>query len=151
TDSKDKTLENTKKEKAKIISDEAKGDEEHFGKQVREGIRAAAGDIASVITPDGSYRSKDYPKLLEYLKYSDMVIGTRTTRQMIEQGSNLLPGLRVANLILGQLIEIFWWGMEPRFPDAMCSYFAIWKASYSKTEPDLAMNDRRIIPELMME
>ncbi|WP_082761020.1 sugar phosphate nucleotidyltransferase [Leptospira alstonii] len=147
----DKTLEIAKKEKAKVISFETAEDGDHFGKQVREGIRAASGDIAIIVTPDGSYRSKDYPKLLEYLKDSDMVIGTRTTRQMIEQGSNLLPGVRVVNLILGKLIEVFWWGMEPRFTDAMCSYFAIWKDSYSKIEPDLEMNDRRIIPELMME
>ncbi|EQA60898.1 sugar phosphate nucleotidyltransferase [Leptospira alexanderi] len=147
----DKTLEIAKKEKAKVLSFKTEGGENHFGKQIREGIRAASGDIAIIITPDGSYRSKDYPKLLEYLKDSDMVIGTRTTRQMIEQGSNLLPGVRVVNLILGKLIEVFWWGMEPRFTDAMCSYFAIWKDSYSKIEPDLEMNDRRIIPELMME
>ncbi|WP_061224069.1 sugar phosphate nucleotidyltransferase [Leptospira weilii] len=147
----DKTLEIAKKEKAKVISFKTEGEEDHFGKQIREGIRAASGDIAIIITPDGSYRSKDYPKLLEYLKDSDMVIGTRTTRQMIEQGSNLLPGVRVVNLILGKLIEVFWWGMEPRFTDAMCSYFAIWKDSYYKIEPDLEMNDRRIIPELMME
>ncbi|EMY16493.1 glycosyltransferase, group 2 family protein [Leptospira weilii str. Ecochallenge] len=147
----DKTLEIAKKEKAKVLSFKTEGDEDHFGKQIREGIRAASGDIAIIITPDGSYRSKDYPKLLEYLKDSDMVIGTRTTRQMIEQGSNLLPGVRVVNLILGKLIEVFWWGMEPRFTDAMCSYFAIWKDSYSKIEPDLEMTDRRIIPELMME
>ncbi|EMY77032.1 glycosyltransferase, group 2 family protein [Leptospira weilii serovar Ranarum str. ICFT] len=149
--SSDKTLEISKKEKAKVLSCKTAGDEDHFGKQIREGIRAASGDIAVIVTPDGSYRSKDYPKLLEYLKDSDMVIGTRTTRQMIEQGSNLLPGVRVVNLILGKLIEVFWWGMEPRFTDAMCSYFAIWKDSYSKIEPDLEMNDRRIIPELMME
>ncbi|EMJ90762.1 glycosyltransferase family 2 protein [Leptospira alstonii] len=147
----DKTLEIAKKEKAKVLSFETAEDGDHFGKQIREGIRAASGDIAIIVTPDGSYRSKDYPKLLEYLKDSDMVIGTRTTRQMIEQGSNLLPGVRVVNLILGKLIEVFWWGMEPRFTDAMCSYFAIWKDSYSKIEPDLEMNDRRIIPELMME
>ncbi|PKA05346.1 sugar pyrophosphorylase [Leptospira ellisii] len=146
----DKTLEIAKKEKAKVIHcnvPEVGG----FGAQVDLGIKTASGDIAVVVTPDGSYRSKDYPKLLEYLKDSDMVIGTRTTRQMIEQGSNLLPGVRVVNLILGKLIEVFWWGMEPRFTDAMCSYFAIWKDSYLKIEPNLETTDQRIIPELMME
>ncbi|PJZ57588.1 sugar pyrophosphorylase [Leptospira barantonii] len=151
----DKTLEISKKEKAKVISykpeKESEAGADLFGNQIRQGINAASGDITIVVTPDGSYRSKDYPKLLEYLKDSDMVIGTRTTRQMIEQGSNLLPGVRVINLILGKLIEVFWWGMEPRFTDAMCSYFAIWKDSYKKIEPDLEMKDQRIIPELMME
>ncbi|WP_210412877.1 glycosyltransferase family 2 protein [Leptospira gomenensis] len=146
----DKTLEIAKKEKAKVIHCDVL-QPDVFGIQVDLGIKSASGDIAVVVTPDGSYRSKDYPKLLEYLKDSDMVIGTRTTRQMIEQGSNLLPGVRVINLILGKLIEVFWWGMEPRFTDAMCSYFAIWKDSYAKIRPGLEMKDKRIIPELMME
>ncbi len=149
--SEDKTLEFAKKEKAKIISLHSKDELDTFGKQIQMGIHSASGDINIIVTPDGSYRSKDYPKLLEYLKDSDMVIGTRTTRQMIEQGSNLLPGVRVVNLILGKLIEVFWWGMEPRFTDAMCSYFAIWKDSYTKIEKNLEMTDQRIIPELMME
>ncbi|TGK15805.1 glycosyltransferase [Leptospira stimsonii] len=147
----DRTLEISKKEKAKILHCDPGGAFDVFGKQIQKGIHSASGDITIIVTPDGSFRSKDYPKLLEYLKDSDMVIGTRTTRQMIEQGSNLLPGVRVVNLILGKLIEVFWWGMEPRFTDAMCSYFAIWKDSYSKIEERLQMEDQRIIPELMME
>ncbi|MBF3355533.1 glycosyltransferase, partial [Leptospira borgpetersenii serovar Hardjo-bovis] len=52
----DKTLEITKKENAKIISCKPKDDAVHSEKQFREGIRAASGYIAIVITPYGSYR-----------------------------------------------------------------------------------------------
>ena len=123
----------------------------HVGEQVRRGIEACDGEIIVVVAADGSFRAKDYPKLLEYLKDSDMVIGTRTTRQMIEQGANLKPLMRLVNLFLGKLIEIFWWGQEPRFTDIDCQYFAMWKNSYEKLCPELHCKDHLYVGELMIE
>ncbi|TGL61990.1 sugar pyrophosphorylase, partial [Leptospira ognonensis] len=117
----------------------------------RRGIEQASGDIIVVVSPDGSFRSKDYRKLLEYMKDSDMVIGTRTTRQMIEQGSNLGPMYRIVNLLMGKLVEIFWWGQEPRFTDADCHFFSIWKESYYQVKSQLHIHDHKYIVELMIE
>ena len=61
-----------------------------------------------------------------------MVIGTRTTRQMIEQGANMEGPLRWGNVLAGKLVELLWWGQEPRFTDLGCSYRAIWKDAYLK-------------------
>lgn len=149
--SKDSTVVLAEQENAKIfkISQEMRSQE--FGLQIKKGIENASGDIIVVVSPDGSFRSKDFPKLLEYMKDSDMVIGTRTTRQMIEQGSNLNPIYRLMNLIMGKLIEVFWWGQEPRFTDADCQFFSIWKESYKKISPNLKSNDGKIIVEFMIE
>jgi len=135
------------KEGAKVIDSSDRG----LGAQIRKGIESCSGDIVLVVSPTASFRSKDYLKLMEYLKDSDMVIGTRTTRQMIEQGSNLLGFVRLANLIMGKLIEIFWWGREPRFTDASCLYFAIWKEAYYKIMDQLKESGDSIIAELMIE
>jgi len=54
-----------------------------------------------------------------------MVIGTRTTRQLIEQGANMEGLLRWGDVIVGKLIEGLWWGQEPRFTDVGCTYRAI--------------------------
>lgn len=88
---------------------------------------------------------------MEYMKDSDMVIGTRTTRQMIEQGSNLSPLYRLVNLLMGKMVELFWWGQEPRFTDADCHFFAIWKESYSQIKPQLDVHDKKFVVELMIE
>ena len=138
-------------ENARVLSHTSSNDSQELGSQIRLGIDTALGDIIVIVSPDGSFRSKDFPKLLEYMKDSDMVIGTRTTRQMIEQGSNLNPAYRFMNLVMGKLIEVFWWGQEPRFTDADCQFFAIWKESYKKIAPNLRSNDGKIIVELMIE
>ncbi|MDF3819879.1 sugar phosphate nucleotidyltransferase [Leptospira sp. 96542] len=150
-ESQDDTVNLSKKEKVKVISFPGEGDPKRLGEQVRKGIEASTGDIVVVVSPDASFRSKDFPKLLEYMKDSDMVIGTRTTRQMIEQGSNLKPLYRLVNLLMGKLVEVFWWGQEPRFTDVDCHYFSVWRDSYNQVRPNLVQEDRQFIVELMIE
>src|SRR5262249_30654187 len=55
-----------------------------YGDACRQGLDAATGDILVLVEADGTFRAHDLGKLLEYLKDADMVIGTRTTRQMIQ-------------------------------------------------------------------
>ncbi len=149
-ESNDNTLSIAKEYKAHIEYYFREGKEEYEGIQIRQGFDKVTGDIIVVVPPDGTFRSKDLPKLLEYIKDCDMVIGTRTTRQMIEQGSNLKPLARFINLLLGKMIEVFWWGEEPRFTDVNCKFMAIWKESYSKIKPTLREEGTYYTAEMMI-
>lgn len=145
----DRTADISLQHGAKLISFEGLSKQE--GAMIQTGIEAASGDICVVVSADGTFRSKDLPKLLEYLKDADMAIGTRTTRQMIEQGANMRPVRRIMNLIAGKMIELAFWGMEPRFTDAGCRYFGIWKDAYLKVRPRLHEEGHLYLPELMIE
>ena len=85
------------------------------------------------------------------MKDCDMVVGTRTTRQMIEQGSNLKPLPRFIHLAMGKLIEVLWWNQEPRFTDVDCRYMAIWKDSYNRIKPSLEVQGKTYTVEMMIE
>lgn len=150
-ESTDSTVEIAKSLKAKIEHYFFDTKKEYEGIQIRQGFSRITGDIAIIVSPDGSFRSKDLPKLLEYLKDSDMVIGTRTTRQMIEQGSNLKPLPRFINLLMGKLIEAFWWNQEPRFTDVDCKYMALWVDSYNRIKPELNVKGNFFTVEMMIE
>jgi len=67
-----------------------------YGDALRQGMDEASGDILVLVEGDATFRAKDLGKLLEFLKDADMVVGTRTTRQMIEQGANMDGLLRWA-------------------------------------------------------
>ncbi len=123
----------------------------HNGQAVYQAMGEVKGDILVLVPADGSFRARDLPKLLEYLKDSDMVVGTRTTRQLIEQGSNLRPFNRWLNVFFGKLVEIFWWDQEPRFTDIGCLYRAIWKDSFRKIQPDLKAVNKTYSVEMMIE
>ena len=122
-----------------------------YGDAIRQGMEAASGDILVIVEADGTFRAKDLGKLLEYLKDADMVIGTRTTRQMIEQGANMDGILRWGNVVVGKLVEALWWKMEPRFTDVGCTYRAIWRDAYRKILPYLTRDDAAFSPEMMIE
>jgi dTDP-glucose pyrophosphorylase len=122
-----------------------------YGDALVQGMDAATGDILVLVEADGTFRAKDMGKLLEYLKDADMVVGTRTTRQMIEQGANMAGLLRWGNVVVGKLIEALWWGLEPRFTDVGCTYRAIWRDAYEKIRPYLTRRDAAFSPEMMIE
>lgn len=122
-----------------------------YGDALKHGMDIAEGDILVLVEADHSFRAKDLGKILEYMKDADMVIGTRTTRQMVEQGTNMHGIVRWANVIVGKLIEALWWGQEPRFTDVGCTYRAIWKDVYGKIRGRLVGKGPEFSPELMIE
>ncbi|MBN1526118.1 MAG: glycosyltransferase [Candidatus Omnitrophica bacterium] len=122
-----------------------------YGDTIKYGLDHAKGDILIVVEADHSFRAKDLGKFLEYLKDSDMVIGTRTTRQMIEQGANMKGALRWGNVAVGKLVEALWWGQEPRFTDVGCTYRAIWRDTYMKIRDRLSGTGPEFSPEMMIE
>jgi dTDP-glucose pyrophosphorylase len=122
-----------------------------YGDALKQGMDAATGDILVLVEADATFRAKDLGKLLEYLKDADMVIGTRTTRQMIEQGANMDGLLRWGNVAVGKLVEALWWNLEPRFTDVGCTYRAIWRDAYAKIRGYLTRDDAAFSPEMMIE
>ncbi len=122
-----------------------------YGDALRQGMAAATGDLLVLVEADGTFRARDLGKLLEYAKDADMVIGTRTTRQLIEQGANMDGLLRWGNVAVGKLIEALWWRLEPRFTDVGCTYRAIWRDAYLKIRDYLTRDDAAFSPEMMIE
>ncbi|MFH2066216.1 MAG: sugar phosphate nucleotidyltransferase [Pseudomonadota bacterium] len=142
----DRTSEIAEKAGARVVLEMEQG----YGCALRRGLDEAAGDIIILTEADGTFRSKDVPKFMEYLKDCDMVVGTRTTRQMIEQGTNMKGLVRWVNVLFGKIIELLWWNQEPRFTDVGCTYRAIWKTSYQRIRPLLSARGPEFAPEMMI-
>jgi dTDP-glucose pyrophosphorylase len=145
--SRDRTAEIAHSLGARVVSQPLRG----YGEALRCGMENACGDILVLVEADHTFRSKDLGKLLEYMKDADMVIGTRTTRQMIEQGTNMRGIVRWANVLVGKLVEALWWNQEPRFTDVGCTYRAIWRDVYERIRPRLTGIGPEFAPEMMIE
>jgi dTDP-glucose pyrophosphorylase len=122
-----------------------------YGDALRKGMDAATGDILVLVEADDTFSARDLNKLLEYLKDADMVIGTRTTREMIAQGANMDGLLRWGNVAVGKLVEALWWKVEPRLTDVGCTYRALWRDTYRAIRPYLRENGAPFSPEMMIE
>jgi dTDP-glucose pyrophosphorylase len=122
-----------------------------YGDSIKYGLDHAAGDLLIVVEADHSFRAKDLGKFFEYLKDADMVIGTRTTRQMIEQGTNMRGPVRWGNVAVGKLVEAMWWGQEPRFTDVGCTYRGIWREAWLDIRDRMTGVGPEFSPEMMIE
>ncbi len=121
-----------------------------YGDTIRFGLSAARGDVLVLTEADHSFRAKDLGKLLEYLKDADMVVGSRTTRELNEHGTNMRGLVRWANVAVAKLAEILWWSREPRFTDVGCTYRALWRETWADIAPHLRGTGPELSPEMML-
>lgn len=145
--SRDRTADVAREHGARVETVSLRG----YGDSIKHGLDHAEGDILVVVEADHSFHAQDLGKLLEYLKDADMVIGTRTTRQMIEQGSNMQGLLRWGNVVVGKVVELLWWGQEPRFTDVGCTFRGIWKEAWHKIRGRMQGVGPEFSPEMMIE
>jgi dTDP-glucose pyrophosphorylase len=122
-----------------------------YGEKLRHAMNLASEDIIILTEADYSFSSRDVDKLLTYLPEADMVIGSRTTRQLIEQGSNMDGLVRLAHHALGLLVEVLWWNRQGRFTDVGCTFRAIWKSSWENIKDDLVSDGPEFSAEMMIE
>ena len=118
---------------------------------ITHGIDTIPGDIVILAEASYSFPEHDINKLLEYMKDADMVIGTRTTRQLIEQGSDLTALVRLANVFLAKFMEFLWWRREVRLTDVGCTFRAIWRSSYADIRGRLEGKGPELLSEMIIE
>ncbi|MCW5890579.1 MAG: NTP transferase domain-containing protein [bacterium] len=121
------------------------------GRLVTAGLDAASGSILLLSYHDETFAPRDVAKLLVYLREADMVVGTRTTRQMLEQGSNMRGSVRAAHLLLAKLTGVLWWQFEARFTDVCSMYRGLWASTYRAIRPNLVAEGIEVFPELGVE
>lgn len=122
-----------------------------YGDALKQGMAAASGDILILVEADGSFSADDLPKLLSYLHNADMVIGTRTTKQLILQGANMSGLLRWGNLLAAKYLQFLWFSPENRFTDLGCTYRALWRDCFEVIKDNLEGKGPEFSPEMMVE
>jgi glycosyltransferase involved in cell wall biosynthesis len=128
------------------------GDEKlPLGSVLRLGITQAHGDIVALIMDDESFDVADIDKLLTYLCEADLVVGTRTTSQLVQQGSNLNWVAWVANYFLAKLIQLLWIRRRVRLTDVSCTFRAFWRDTWDQMAGDVGSCGLAFLPELVIE
>lgn len=133
----DATAERARQAGAEVVEEGEPG----YGRAITRGLDHAfegGAAFALVTEADGSFRARDAWKLLHYADDGDLVLGTRTTRQMVEQAANMTRTLRLGNLVVAKLLELLWFfPNEPRLTDVGCTYRALGADAWRTLRPDL--------------
>ena len=143
---KDRTAERAAAAGARVVAESRPG----YGSALLAGMAAAKGDILVLVEADGSFRARDVVKLLVYLDDAGMVMGTRTTRQMVQQGANMRFFLRWGNVFMAKFLQLCWLRpAEPRFTDVGCTFRALHKRTFERIRPRLSQTGPAFSPEMM--
>ena len=146
--SKDRTAEIARSKGVRVILEKKQG----YGHALRAGMDQATGEILILSEADGSFRSSDVNKFLAYIEDAGMVIGTRTTKQMVDQGARMNFVIRMANVAWAKFLQMLWFFTnETRFTDVGCTYRSLWKKTYQEIRPGLRAVGPEFSPEMMAE
>jgi len=144
----DQTAARAKAAGARVVEESAPG----YGHALRCGMDRAHGDIFILTEADGSFSAADIDKFLAYINDCAMVLGTRTTRQMVGQGANMDRKLRWGNVIAAKILELLWYiPMEPRLTDVGCTYRALHKSAWHVIRDGTREAGPGFSPEMMCE
>jgi glycosyltransferase involved in cell wall biosynthesis len=129
---------------ARVVVESKKG----YGYACQRALKEARGDLIILVEPDGTFESHDVMKFLAYSDDFDLVVGTRTSRELIWKGANMGVFLKWGNWFLGKMIEILYNG--PSLTDVGCTYRLINKKALEKIQPKFTVGDSHFSPEMII-
>ncbi len=119
-----------------------------YGHAIRRGLKEAKGDLVALVEPDGTFLPGDLLKLLAYSDECDMVLGTRTTRELIWHGSNMGFFLKWGNWAVAKLVEVLY--NTSHLSDVGCTYRLLNRRMVDYIEENMRIGGSHAGPEIML-
>jgi hypothetical protein len=107
----------------------------------------ALGDYVVLAEPDGTFMGKDVLKLLPFADDFDLVLGTRTTRELIWHGANMGWQLRWGNWFVAKVLQVLYGG--PSLSDCGCTLRLVRRSAVSSLLPRLTVGGSHFLPEMV--
>jgi glycosyltransferase involved in cell wall biosynthesis len=142
--SKDETAALASRAGATVVCETNQG----YGHALRRGMVEASGDYVILAEPDGTFVARDVQKLLPYADEFDLVLGTRTTRELIWQEANMGWFLRVGNVVVAKLLQVLFGG--PSLSDCGCTMRLIRREALDRLRPRFTVGSSHFLPEMVI-
>jgi glycosyltransferase involved in cell wall biosynthesis len=141
--SRDATAARARAAGARVVREPRQG----YGNALRRGLSEAQGEYVVLAEPDGTFMGKDVLKLLAYADDFDLVLGTRTTRELIWHGANMGWQLRWGNWIVAKLLQVLFGG--PSLSDCGCTLRLIRRSAADRMLPRFTVGGSHFLPEMV--
>jgi len=143
----DKTAEIALTHGATVVKEERQG----YGYACIRALEESKGEIVILTEADNTFNPRDVWKLLIYLEEEDvdLVLGTRTTLELVDKGAKMSWLLHWGNLFLAKLIQIQFW-RRVRLTDVGCTFRGIKKQALSKVIDKFRVGGPCFSPEMII-
>ncbi|MEK7720920.1 MAG: hypothetical protein AAB359_00865, partial [Elusimicrobiota bacterium] len=95
-----------------------------------------------------TFSGSDLKKLTAYIENADMVVGTRTTRELNTPDSQLNASILLGNVLMSKLLQIRFWSV--RLTDVGCTFRVIRKAALEKIIDRLKVTGNHFSCEMLL-
>jgi glycosyltransferase involved in cell wall biosynthesis len=119
-----------------------------YGHATRRGLFEAEGDLVVLAEPDGTFRPEDIMKLLVYSDECEVVLGTRTTRELIWDGANMDRFLKWGNWAVAKMIELLF--NTTHLSDVGCTYRVLDKETAKYVSEHMTVGGNHAGVEIML-
>jgi len=144
--SRDRTAELIKGTRATYVLETKQG----YGNALQRGLAEASRSGAELIVmaePDGTFAGKDVMKLLAFADDFDLVLGTRTTPELIWQEANMGRFLRWGNWAVAKFLQVLHDG--PSLSDCGCTLRLVHANAYRVFAGNLTVGASHFLPEMV--
>ena len=142
--SRDRSAEIVRATRARLVTEKRQG----YGHARRGGLAEGGGDYIVLAEADGTFTGRDILKLLVYADDFDVVLGTRTTPQLIWNGANMGLFLRYGNWIVAQLTVFLF--NTPSISDCGCTMRLFSRRAAALVGPRLTVGGSHLLPETVI-
>jgi glycosyltransferase involved in cell wall biosynthesis len=119
-----------------------------YGNAIRRGLRDATGDMIVLAEPDGTFLARDVTKLLAYSDECDVVLGTRTTNELIWEGANMGAFLKWGNWAVAKMVELIF--NTSHLSDIGCTYRLLSRRAADRFADEMTVGGSHAGPEMLM-
>jgi glycosyltransferase involved in cell wall biosynthesis len=140
----DATASEIKRTSAQYLFEEIPG----YGSALIAGLNATKSDLVFTVEPDGTFEANDIHKFLAYSDDFDVVLGTRTTQELIWNGAYMPRWVRFGNWFCAKLIEVLFVG--PSLSDVGCTFKLINREALNFALPICVVKGSHFSPEFMI-
>lgn len=130
--------------RARLVHEPLQG----YGHATRRGLEEARGDLIVISEPDGTFLPADIHKLLVYSGECDVVLGTRTTRELIWADANMDWFLRWGNWAVAKLIEVLF--NTVHLSDVGCTYRVLRRSVAQRVAAEMQVGGSHAGVEIML-
>lgn len=138
----------TSAEVAKTGAREVTETSQGYGHAIRRGLSEATGDLIVLAEPDGTFLGSDIVKLLAYSEECDVVLGTRTTNELIWEGANMGAFLKWGNWAVAKMVEAIF--NTSHLSDIGCTYRLMNRDTAEFLARNMTVGGSHAGPEMLM-
>ncbi len=139
------TSEEVEKTAAREVFEHRQG----YGWSCRKALAETTGDWVVLCEPDGSFEPSDIFKLLAYATDFDVVLGSRTNRELIWTGANMGWFMKWGNWTVAKCIEFLF--NTTSLTDVGCTMRLLSRKALDRVLPVLTVGGSHFGPELTLQ